>query len=213
MSKAWAQAHGVTEPADFVAAREETYASRHANGTGPFMLEIVRAARRLGHGPQSRLVGHGGGSAQRRPCHPCRQSRSRERRCLARRRDRSPAGPYPTGPSPDPRQPRAEACLSAQVAHDVLRPRSGQRRAALIQHQGAQPIQGQASAPGDGRGDRHRTDPARPHGRALHPSRHDRRPGREWLRPGTGSAATLQPRESQGIADRSRLPGWLQRDA
>jgi peptide/nickel transport system substrate-binding protein len=39
MSKAWAQAHGVTEPADFVAAREETYASRHANGTGPFVLE------------------------------------------------------------------------------------------------------------------------------------------------------------------------------
>jgi peptide/nickel transport system substrate-binding protein len=39
MSKAWAQAHGVTKPADFVAAREETYASRHANGTGPFMLE------------------------------------------------------------------------------------------------------------------------------------------------------------------------------
>jgi peptide/nickel transport system substrate-binding protein len=39
MSKAWAQAHGVTKPADFVGAREETYASRHANGTGPFVLE------------------------------------------------------------------------------------------------------------------------------------------------------------------------------
>jgi peptide/nickel transport system substrate-binding protein len=39
MSKAWAQVHGVTKPADFVGAREETYASRHANGTGPFVLE------------------------------------------------------------------------------------------------------------------------------------------------------------------------------
>ena len=39
MSKAWAQAHGVTEPADFVGAHEETYASRHANGTGPFVLQ------------------------------------------------------------------------------------------------------------------------------------------------------------------------------
>jgi peptide/nickel transport system substrate-binding protein len=39
MSKAWAQAHGVAKPADFVGAREETYASRHANGTGPFVLE------------------------------------------------------------------------------------------------------------------------------------------------------------------------------
>jgi peptide/nickel transport system substrate-binding protein len=39
MSKAWAERHGVTVPADFNRAREETYASRHANGTGPFMLE------------------------------------------------------------------------------------------------------------------------------------------------------------------------------
>jgi peptide/nickel transport system substrate-binding protein len=39
MSKAWAQAHAVTEPTDFVGARQETYASRHASGTGPFVLE------------------------------------------------------------------------------------------------------------------------------------------------------------------------------
>jgi peptide/nickel transport system substrate-binding protein len=39
MSKAWAQAHDVMKPADFVGAREETYASRHANGTGPFVLD------------------------------------------------------------------------------------------------------------------------------------------------------------------------------
>ncbi len=39
MSKAWAEQHGVTTPADYNRAREETYASRHANGTGPFMLE------------------------------------------------------------------------------------------------------------------------------------------------------------------------------
>ncbi|HZA66847.1 MAG TPA: ABC transporter substrate-binding protein [Geminicoccaceae bacterium] len=38
MSKAWAQEHDVTKPADFVGARAETYASRHANGTGPFVL-------------------------------------------------------------------------------------------------------------------------------------------------------------------------------
>ena len=39
MSKAWAQQHGVATPADFKGAREETYASRHANGTGPFVLQ------------------------------------------------------------------------------------------------------------------------------------------------------------------------------
>jgi peptide/nickel transport system substrate-binding protein len=39
MSTAWAQEHGVVEPADYQKAHEETYASRHANGTGPFMVE------------------------------------------------------------------------------------------------------------------------------------------------------------------------------
>jgi peptide/nickel transport system substrate-binding protein len=39
MSRAWAEQHGVTKPADYLRKREETYASRHANGTGPFMLE------------------------------------------------------------------------------------------------------------------------------------------------------------------------------
>ena len=155
MSKAWAQAHDVTTPADFVGAREETYASRHANGTGPFVLEVVRAARRLGHGPQSRLVGHGGVSAQHR------SRRSRRRKPIPRT---SPpcsmarsicSRPCPTGRFPDPQQPGAEARLPDQAAHDVLRPRPGQRRAALIQHQRAQPVQGQAGAPGDGPRDRH----------------------------------------------------------
>ncbi len=39
MSKRWADRHGVIKPANFKGAREETYASRHANGTGPFVLE------------------------------------------------------------------------------------------------------------------------------------------------------------------------------
>jgi peptide/nickel transport system substrate-binding protein len=39
MSKAWAEQHEVTTPADYNRVREETYASRHANGTGPFILE------------------------------------------------------------------------------------------------------------------------------------------------------------------------------
>lgn len=38
MSKTWAEAHEVTVPADF-GAGEQTYATRQANGTGPFILE------------------------------------------------------------------------------------------------------------------------------------------------------------------------------
>ena len=38
ISKAWAERHGVTRTADFEAG-EKTYATHHANGTGPFILE------------------------------------------------------------------------------------------------------------------------------------------------------------------------------
>jgi peptide/nickel transport system substrate-binding protein len=38
MSKAWAEEHGMARTADFVAG-EQTYATHHANGTGPFVLE------------------------------------------------------------------------------------------------------------------------------------------------------------------------------
>ena len=39
MSRGWAEEHGVTEPQDS-ASNEETYAVRHANGTGPFVVEL-----------------------------------------------------------------------------------------------------------------------------------------------------------------------------
>ncbi|MDO5531801.1 ABC transporter substrate-binding protein [Sutterella sp.] len=38
MNEAWAKAHGALEPQDYI-AKEESYAARHANGTGPFKLE------------------------------------------------------------------------------------------------------------------------------------------------------------------------------
>ncbi len=39
MSRAWAEANNVVEPQD-TAVAEETYAVRHTNGTGPFILEL-----------------------------------------------------------------------------------------------------------------------------------------------------------------------------
>jgi peptide/nickel transport system substrate-binding protein len=46
MSKAWAEQHGVTRAADFKSA-EETYATHHANGTGPFILEAFERGGRI----------------------------------------------------------------------------------------------------------------------------------------------------------------------
>jgi len=42
MSKVWATKHGVTKPQDYK-NKEETYASRNANGTGPFILKSREA--------------------------------------------------------------------------------------------------------------------------------------------------------------------------
>jgi peptide/nickel transport system substrate-binding protein len=46
MSKAWAEEHGVTRAADFKVG-EETYATRHANGTGPFIIEAFEPGGRV----------------------------------------------------------------------------------------------------------------------------------------------------------------------
>jgi peptide/nickel transport system substrate-binding protein len=47
MSRAWAQKHGVTQPQDYN-GKQETYAVRNANGTGPYVLKR--------YDPDSRLV-------------------------------------------------------------------------------------------------------------------------------------------------------------
>jgi len=45
MSKAWCETHGVTLPQDFN-AKQETFATRNTNGTGPFMLARYEADNR-----------------------------------------------------------------------------------------------------------------------------------------------------------------------
>ena len=39
MSKSWCEEHKVTKPQDFT-NKEETYAARNANGTGPYVLNL-----------------------------------------------------------------------------------------------------------------------------------------------------------------------------
>lgn len=46
MSKAWCEANGATQAADLTKTREENYATRNANGTGPFILQIREPDRR-----------------------------------------------------------------------------------------------------------------------------------------------------------------------
>ncbi len=45
MSKSWCEAHNATEPTDLTKAGEN-YATRHANGTGPYILDVREPDRR-----------------------------------------------------------------------------------------------------------------------------------------------------------------------
>lgn len=60
MSKAWCEQHGATRPQDY-RAREETHASRHAVGTGPYLLVARDAGVKVLH----RRNPHWWGTAQR----------------------------------------------------------------------------------------------------------------------------------------------------
>ena len=138
MSKAWAEQHDVTTPADYDGAREETYASRHANGTGPFMLEafeprgdwvMVRNPDWWGTAEYPHNID--------RVVHIRKEDDAENVAALLDGEiDLLQAPPY-SAHRPDPPQPRPEARVQAKAADDVLRPRSGQRGAALVQHQGA----------------------------------------------------------------------------
>ena len=46
MSKAWCEANGATQPTDLTKTRDENHATRNANGTGPFILQIREPDRR-----------------------------------------------------------------------------------------------------------------------------------------------------------------------
>ena len=46
MSKAWCEAHNATQPADLTKVKEENFATRNANGTGPFILGTREPDRR-----------------------------------------------------------------------------------------------------------------------------------------------------------------------
>ena len=46
LSKAWAEAHNATRATDLTKTKEENFATRHANGTGPFILGVREPDRR-----------------------------------------------------------------------------------------------------------------------------------------------------------------------
>jgi len=112
MSKAWCETHGVAKAQDFN-GKQETYAVRNANGTGPFKLVALRARR--GHGARAprRLVGLG------------RQGTATSTRCASRPSSRTPRA--------WPHSPRAEVDLVLDPPFQDVERLKREPRIALLQ--------------------------------------------------------------------------------
>ena len=80
MSRAWSEKHRVTRPLDFK-NKEESHASFHANGTGPYVLVSrqpgIRTTYRRHAGWWDRFEGSGGDGRCRRLAATCRRSSTR----------------------------------------------------------------------------------------------------------------------------------------
>ncbi len=167
MSKAWAIKNKVERPLDFK-AKEETFASRNANGTGAWILVTREPGIRDRAETQSGLVGPQGRSRDRQ------RHRSGlhagQRRCDAHRRAAVGPGrfhprPAAAGRASDRREQGHKGDAWAGKPGRIFRLRSSARRAAVFERQGQEPVQGRARAAGGVSRDRHRCDSIAHHAR------------------------------------------------
>ena len=161
MSRAWALKHGAAKPQDFKNA-EDTFASRNANGTGPFRFVVVGAGGEDDPQEEPRLVGHRGRALRgqrgrdRLPAHQVgRHAHGRARL----RRDRFRARPAAAGRRAAEVQPAGEDRRGAGEPRHLPRHGADARRAQVLEREGEEPAAGPARAPGALRGHRRRGHP------------------------------------------------------
>ena len=189
MSKRWAKAHDAPVPGD-VNAGEENYASRHANGTGPFILKEFEPNGRvvMVRNPDwwgFELYPH---NVDRIEYTPIADPDTRLAALLRGDLDLLTDPPFSALDRIET-TPGLKLEQAARPAHHLARSRSEPCGAAFVQHQGPQSLQGQARAPGDLSGDRHRGDPRGRHAGARDPRWHAGLTRRDRLRARAGPEA------------------------
>ena len=154
MSEGWARAHDVRTPTN-VDAGEETFASRHANGTGPFILEefephgrwvMVRNPSWWGTAEYPHNID--------RIVHTYKSDEENLAALLDGEIDLLVAPVY-SGLDAIQRNPDLKLAYRPKLFTVLLRLRPAKRGAAHRQREGQEPVQGQAGAPGDRSRDRH----------------------------------------------------------
>ncbi len=156
MSKAWCEKNNTAHPAD-ITKNEESYATNHANGTGPFVLKerepdvktVLVPIPGWWDKPQHNLD---------RGDLPAHRQRLDARRGAALGRGRHDLYRAAAGHRPDRQDQGLQDHPGAGAAHHLPGLRRVAAGAAGVQHQGQEPLQGQARAPGLLPGDRRAGD-------------------------------------------------------
>ena len=182
MSKAWCEKNNATTPVD-VRKGKENAATLRANGTGPFMLKSREPGVRTVFVNNPGVLGKGREQRHRGDIHADQERRDPGRRADLGRHRHDGAGAA-AGHREAQGRAGAERAAGPRAAHDFSRHGPVARRAAVLEHQGQEPVQGQARAPGVLPGDRYRGDQDPHHARRGDADQSDDRAGHPGLRSG-----------------------------
>ena len=200
MSKAWSEKNRSQNVQDY-AKKEETYASRNTNGTGPYIIKSWEPDKQIVFAANKDWWGKLDGNVTDVVYTPIK-SDADARLGAALRRRRPGHRPADAGRRAPAQGRQAEGARRPRGAHHLHRHGPAQRRAQVLERQGQEPVQGRARAPGAQPGGRPRGDQARDHARPVDPGRHHDRAGR--ARPLQG--ARRRARSTTSPARRSCSP-------
>ena len=202
------EAQRASKPQDFK-NKEETFASRNANGTGPFMLKSREADVKTVAVLNSNWWGKRDGNVDEIVYQPIKADATRLAALLSGEID------FVLDPPPQD-IPRLQAGREDQgrrgqrEPHHLLRHGPVPRRAAVLEREGQEPVQGQARARGLPARDRHRRDQDAGDARPLGPDR--RRCSRRRstaIRRSSTSACTYDRERAKKLLAEAGLPERL----
>ncbi len=175
MSKAWSAKNKSENVQDFK-AKEDTYASRNTNGTGPYILKLWEPDKRIVMQANPAWWDKIEGNVTEVIYTPIKSDATRVAALLAG--DVDLLTDLPTQDVARMQQgPEAQGARRRREPDHLHRPGPVQQRAEVLGRQGQEPVQGRARAQGAQRGGGPRGDPARHHARPVACRR------RSWSRP------------------------------
>ncbi len=186
MPKKWSEANHAEQAMDLT-KKEENYATRHENGTGPFILDVREPDRRTTMHANTAWWDKMPGNLDRVEFNVISNSATRVAALLSGDVDMiytvPPQDLQRLSASPDLKVVQTPELRTVFLGFD-------QSRDELLKSdvKGKQPVQGRPRAPGIQHGRGHQGDPVARHARAVAPDRADVRPRRERLERGVRRA-------------------------